>query len=125
MTEKYRKADTFKKATQFKDVDKGQLINKISSIRLILQKCLPKFLCLKKTRNDRLYDKGKKQLTKELDVVEFLKLSRECKAFIKVFVGREDRLNYIKPARMRYVSSEDGGGVSGDEKISATNRTND
>ena len=65
-------------------------------------------------------------MTKELDVVEFLKLTRECKALIKVSVSREDRLNYIKPARMKFVSSDDGK-QSGDERISAkvTNRTND
>ena len=95
-----------------------------------MQKFFPKCHCLKKSRNDRLYDKGKKHLTKELDVVEFLKLSRECKAFIKVFVGREDRLNYIKPARMRYVSSDDSsgngdGGDVDDLNASAINRTND
>ena len=117
-TEKYRKATTFIKATQFKDVGKGQQIAKISSTRLLLQLCFPKFLCLKKTRNDKLYQKGKKRLTKELDVVEFLKLTRECKAFIKTFVSQEDRLKYIKPARIQYVSS-DNGGISIDEKITA------
>ena len=67
-------------------------------------------------------------MTKELDVVEFLKLTRECKALIKVSVNREDRLNYIKPARMKFVSSDDGEkSGDGNEKISAkvTNRTND
>ena len=63
-------------------------------------------------------------MTKELDVIEFLKLTRECKAFIKVFVSREDRLNQIKPARMRYVSSDDGND-SGEEKFSVSNRTHD
>ena len=60
-------------------------------------------------------------MTKELDVVEFLKLTRECKAFIKTFVSQEDRLKYIKPARMKYVSS-DNGGISIDEKITANAR---
>ena len=105
-------------------MEKGQLIARISSTRLILQKCFLKFLCLKKTRNERLYDKAKKRLTKELDVVEFLKLTRECKALIKVFVSREDRLKYIKPARMRYVSSDDGGN-SGEEIFSVSSRTHD
>ena len=63
-------------------------------------------------------------MTKELDVVELLKQNREFKAFIKVFVSREDRLKYIKPARMKYVSSDDGGD-SGNEKFSVSNRTHD
>ena len=86
--------------------------------------CLPKFLCLKKTRNDRLYEKGKKRLTKELDVVEVLKLTRECKAFIKQFVSQEDRLKYIKPARMKYVSSDEGFHIQ-NEKVEASYRSNE
>ena len=51
--------------------------------------------------------KAKKQLSNELDVVRFLKLVREVKAFVKNSLSTEERNKYLKPARICYINSGD------------------
>ena len=63
--------------------------------------------CIKDSRNERIFQKSKKHLSKELDIVKFLKLVREVKALIKFSVTPEDRKRYLKPSRMYYINSGD------------------
>ena len=48
----------------------------------------------------------KKHLSKEINIVGFLKLMREVKAFIKLSISREDQDKYLKPKRYSYVNSD-------------------
>ena len=66
-------------------------------------KCL--CCCIKQTRTERIIQKSKKRLSKELDIVNFVKLVREVKALIKFSLSHEDRRKLLKPARICYVNS--------------------
>ena len=85
----------------------GEVFGKVSSFRMFTKKMCGCLKCIKDSRNERIFQKGKKQLSKELDIVKFLKLVREVKAFVKFSVSKEDRKNYLKPSRMYYVNSGD------------------
>ena len=63
--------------------------------------------CIKDTRNERIFQKSKKQLSKELDIIKFLKLVREVKALIKFSMSLDDRKRYLKPSRIFYINSGD------------------
>ena len=65
------------------------------------------FKCLKDSRNERIFKKTKRKLSKELDIIKFLKLVREVKALIKFSVSPEDRNKHLKPSRICYVNSTD------------------
>ena len=85
----------------------GEELGQVSSLRMFIQKNLWCIFCLKSTRSERIFQKTKKQLSKELDVVNFLKLVREVKALVKHTMGNEDRTKYLKPSRIYYVNSTD------------------
>ena len=48
----------------------------------------------------------KKHLSREINIVGFLKLMREVKAFIKLSISQEDQDRYLKPKRYSYVNSD-------------------
>lgn len=65
----------------------GQMINPVNPWRLffhaMFSPCLRCRCCLRRSRNERLFEKGKKMLREEINIVEFLKRFRECQAFLK------------------------------------------
>ena len=85
----------------------GEEIGKVSSLRMFIKKNLWCIFCLKSSRSERIFQKTKKQLSKELDVVNFLKLVREVKALVKHTMNNEDRIKYLKPSRICYINSTD------------------
>ena len=72
---------------------------------MFLQKKLKCLISIKQTRTERILQKTKKKLSRELDIVNFVKLVREFKALIKYSLSNEDRRKLLKPARICYVNS--------------------
>ena len=72
---------------------------------------------MKQTRNERIFQKTKKHLSKEIDIVGFLKFMREVKALIKFSVSQEDQEKYLKPKRYSYVNSDGETESTLEEKI--------
>ena len=74
-------------------------------MRMWIQKKLKCVFCIKQSRTERIIQKTKKRLSKELDIVNFVKLVREVKTFINCSLSYEERRRLLKPSRICYVNS--------------------
>ena len=82
-----------KKHTPINSDDEGEIIGRVSPIRaLAFKMCCCCSICLKRSRNERIFQKSKKKLAKELDIIDFLKFVREVKSFIKFSVSDEHHM---------------------------------
>ena len=63
--------------------------------------------CFKRSRNERIFQRTKKKLDKELDIVDLIKFIREVKLLMRSSVSYEDRKKSIKASRIYYVNSNE------------------
>ena len=64
------------------------------------------FCCLKRNRHEKLIKKGLKKLEPEIDVVEFLKKFRECKASMRPLP--KDQLASVRMPVISETSDDEG-----------------
>ena len=96
-----------------KGIKAGASIDDVPKSKLLIQAmckhCLCLCQCLKKNRTERILENCDKRLTKEIDIVAFLKRFRECSATFKL-KNREathGEKRFLQRARMPLVGSED------------------